>query len=138
MRFDEFIQAVGTELQELLWQDVPERNLGREIEQLEEAIRERTEASARQKAVVDRLKRRIADDELQAAWLTERVEVYLHINDRPNAWQHALQLDQARQTIATSRAELQHRQRAYSDELIHIRRLYHRQARLRDQLAALQ
>jgi len=138
MRFDQFIQSFGTELQELLWQDFPERALGEEIEQLEEEIQERTLAGIQQKADIDQRKRKIADVELQAAWLTERVEVYLHINDRPNAWQHALHLDQTHQIIAEDRTELQRRQRAYSDQLIQVRRLQQRQARLRDKLAVLQ
>ena len=138
MRFDQFIQSFGMELQELFWQDFPGRTLEKQIEHLEEAIEELTVMSVQQKTRIDRLKKKIADDEQQSAWLTQRVEVYLNINDRPNAWQHALQLDQMRQTSAADRSELQRRQRAYSDQVLQIRRLHQRRARLRDKFVGLQ
>ncbi len=134
MRLDQFIQSFGTELQELFWE--PGRTLDAQIEQLEEQIQAQTAAYDEERTRIESLKRKIADDEGKAAWLTQRVEVYLNINDRSNAWQHALQLDRLRQTIAASRSALQRRQRSYSDQIVLVRQLHRRQDRLRDRLAA--
>ncbi len=138
MGFDEFIRSVETELQELLWQDSAERTLSTELEELDGQIEECTADSNRNKKFIDQLKKKVAHCELQVAWLKERVEVFLHLNDRSNAWRHALQLDQLRQTIAKDRDELHRHQRVYSDQLVQIRRLQRCRSLLRDELVSRQ
>ncbi|HLN28635.1 MAG TPA: hypothetical protein VK395_12905 [Gemmataceae bacterium] len=137
MSLNQFILTVGTELQELLWRDVPQKALAEEIDELERQIQESTAEADRYQASTHQLRKDLADKELRAAWLTERVEVYLHVKDQPNAWRHALELDQLQQTISAERLKLRRRQRAYSDQRIHIRRLAERQASLLEELVAL-
>jgi hypothetical protein len=128
MTFDEFIQALGNELQELFGWNPPRRTLGEEREQVEKEIEELKIARARCRTGIAQWRKNLAGNELRAARLMEQVEIYLHVNDRPNAWQHALQLDRLRHAIGQDRCELRRRRRALFDLRSRLHGLRHRLA----------
>jgi hypothetical protein len=73
-------------------------------------------------------RQRLKQTEAEAAHLASRVETYLHVHDGPNAYQHAMRLDDARRTIAGDRVSLR---RALRRERDHLERIDELEARLK-------
>ena len=90
-----------------------------------QAVREEMQAS----------RQRLKQSEVEAAHLASRVECYLHIHDGPNAYQHAMRLDEARGSIAADRVSLRRALRRERDHLERIRELEDRLSTLRKRLA---
>ena len=128
MTLHQFLQDVGWELQELLWRDVPYRKVQDEVAQLETRLREHSARLDQLRATVDELRGQLAENERRAAWLEERVAVYLHLSDRPNAWRHALELDRTRKAIAALRDQLHQQRQAYHLELAQFQALRRQRA----------
>jgi hypothetical protein len=125
MHFNQFLQDVGCELQELLWKDIPRDPAGGELYRLERELHGASLALTQLRISMEELRSRLAEKERRARWLETQVGVYLHIADRANAWRHALDLDRLRRTIDQERARLQRRRQAYQVQLArvqHIRR----------------
>jgi chromosome segregation ATPase len=123
MGFDQFLQAVSCELQEILWKDVPRHPAGEEFRRREEALDLASAKLTKLRAEVDELRSRLAEKERQLHQLQARVEVYLHVADRTNAWRHALELDQLRKTLDQQRARLRRRQQVYDAQRARVRHL---------------
>jgi hypothetical protein len=62
-------------------------------------------------------RQRLRQTEAEAAHLASRVETYLHVHDGPNAYQHAMRLDEARRNIAGDRVSLRRALRRERDHL---------------------
>jgi hypothetical protein len=134
MCLNQLLHDVGSQLQEVLWDDVPRRDLSAQSEQLENLLEEAEDMLEAEGSIIEELRRRLADKGQQADWLFERVEVYLHVGDQNNAWRHALDLDQLRTTLESERQQLQRHRHFYQDKLAKVRRLRGRLADLQEQL----
>src|SRR5205823_4338634 len=113
MCLNQFLQGFRSQFQDLLWKDVPEPRTATERDHLEGRLERCSAALVSQHRTLAELRQRLAEKERRAAWLGERVEVYLHVGDRTNAWRHALDLDSLRHRIEHARDELQRRERIY-------------------------
>ncbi len=105
-----------------------EHELSRELFQEEatlQAVREEMQAA----------RQRLKQSEGEAAHLASRVECYLHVHDGPNAYQHAMRLDEARSSIATDRVQLRRALRRERDHLERIHELEDRIKTLHQRLA---
>jgi hypothetical protein len=123
MGLQQFLQDVRSELQEILWEDVPRQPVGREWLRLEQAFDHAATELQRLRASVEELSNQLAEKERRMRWLQTRVQVYLYVADRVNAWQHALELDQLRQSLDQERSQLRRRQQAYQAHRARVRHL---------------
>lgn len=126
MDFQQFVQDIGCELQEILWNDVPCKPGGREIDGLEQELYGAVLVLGRLRSSVEALQNRLAEKQRRASWLEARVELYLHIADRANAWRHALELDGLRGVLDQDHASFQRRRQAYEGQLARVRELQNR------------
>lgn len=132
MTLNQLIQDVGLELQELLWRDVPYREAMAQRDRLEAQLREQSSRVEQLRSRRDEHRQRLADQERRAAWLEERVAIYLHVGDRVNAWRHALELDQLRKGLDAQRRQLRQQGQAYHGQLARLRHLRQRLADLQE------
>jgi hypothetical protein len=123
MSLNQFLLDVGCELQEILWKDVPRLPVAGNLDRIEASLHRASIDLAQLRASVDELCKRLALKERHARWLEARVEVYLYVADRTNAWRHALELDRLRNTLAQERARLQRRQQAYQAQIARVQHL---------------
>jgi hypothetical protein len=122
MCLDRLFHDLGSQLQEVLWDE--ETCLSHvEIDRLHDVVAEDSAALDRQRALLDELGERVAAKEQRAAWLFERVEIYLHVGDEVNAWRHALDLDQLRQSLEADRRKLDGQRQFHQMQLTRFRRL---------------
>ena len=126
MCFNQFLQEVSCELHELLWKDIPRQRSGRDLDRLEEELDQASAALVQLRVSMEEVRERLAEKEQRAHWLKTRVEVYLHIADRANAWRYALELDKVQRTVDQERARLQRRRQAYHAQLTRVRHLHER------------
>ena len=123
MGFNQFLQDVGIELQEILWTDVlrepPERRLARLTRELDRESEALTELRTR----AAELRGRLTEQEQRARGLEARVRVYLQVADRTNAWRHALELDRLRHALERDRACFQHVRQACQVQRSRVREL---------------
>jgi hypothetical protein len=126
MDFQQFVQGISYELQEILWKDVQREPAGREFDRLEEQLHGASIVLARLGSSVDALQNRLAENEGRARWLEAQVELYLHIADRANAWRYALELDSLRRTLHQDRAWLERRRQAYQAQVSRVQRIRQR------------
>jgi hypothetical protein len=131
MGLNRLLHDMSSELQEVLWDDTPTPDFSAAIERLEHLLDEASTALEEARHAVEGLRQGLAAREKQAAWLCERVEVYLHVSDQANAWRHALDLDVIRAGLDSERDRLRQKQHVYQERLARVRRL-------RGQLADLQ
>jgi chromosome segregation ATPase len=137
MTVSQFLHGVGSELREFFWQDQPSPGFLAELRTLERRLRRCSEAMQRQRTLIDELRTRVAPLERRAEWLATRVEVYLHVGDRENAWRHALDLDQVRHALEKEHRQLERQQRTYEIQLAHFQQLRQMVADLQDQMTFL-
>jgi hypothetical protein len=123
MHFHQFFQEVSCELQELLWQDLPHFPVGGELARLEEELHRASVTLSQLRVSMDEARNRLAEKERRAHWLESRVEVYLHIADRTNAWRYALELDTVRRTLDQEGARVHRRRQAYHAQLARVEHL---------------
>ncbi len=128
MSLNQLFQDMGSQLQELLWQDVSKRTVREELERLESQVHQSSAVLARQYAAIEELRRRLAARDHRAAWLASRVELYLHVRDQANAWRFALKLDRLRKAIDKDRTQIQKYRLTYRSHLAHFQQLQHRLA----------
>jgi hypothetical protein len=131
MSLNQYFVDVGAQLQEFLWRDLPRKTVKDDIERLEQVIRQGAAALTRRRAVMDEIKRSIGRKERREVWLATRVEVYLHVGDRANAWSHALELDRLRDQLNSQRDQLKLLKRANLKQQLYLEEL-------QEQLADLQ
>jgi chromosome segregation ATPase len=101
----------------------PAIQMQEQIDQLSEDLQQRNLQLSQNEEAIRELKERLAQIETQAALHASRVETYMHVNDRGNAWQHALELDQLRYNIEQDRTRLTHLEIARRRQYNHIRQL---------------
>src|SRR5438094_5825498 len=109
MTLDCVLESIEAEFQELTrgwWGGDAAAKLQEKVDRLDHTLRERYAVLVRQRAIVEGLRHRLAENEARATRLAERVEVYLHVADRDNSWKEALELDQTRRTITRDREQL--------------------------------
>jgi hypothetical protein len=123
MSLNQFLLDVGSQLQELIWRDAPRKNLLEAIDRLECRVRDGWAVLARGRLSLDEVRRRVVDKERRESWLASRVEVYLHVGDQPNAWRHALELDQLRNSLQKERERLQRRWQTYREQKAYLEKL---------------
>jgi hypothetical protein len=111
MSLNQFFIDVGVQLQEFIWRDGPQATRFAQIRQLQKELHNAAAALLQRQARVAELRRRVASKQRQQSALTARVEVYLHVGDRNNAWQLALQLDRIRNQLGIEQAQLQIQER---------------------------
>jgi chromosome segregation ATPase len=131
MTLTDFFNDVGSQFQDLFWSDAPRYRLAGDIDELKLQLRQQTAIMAAQQGVIDGARRRLTELEHQAAHLSARIEVYLHVGDQANAWKQALELDRVRRRIPSLRQQLREFRRTH----------YRQQGRvdeLREELADLQ
>ncbi len=135
MRLDRFLEDMGYQFQELFWRDVPDRGRRGQIESLRQRIDENILALKQQRLGADHLRNKIASKEKQAAWLAERVEIYLHVGDDLNAWRHALDLDHLRHSIEEETRRLREQRNICNGCQASLQQLQRQFDELRTQLA---
>ena len=123
MGFNQFLQDVSQELQEILWKDVPRAPTGKEFDRLEGELYRASTALNELRTKLAELRGRVAEQERRARSLEVRVRVYLQVADRTNAWRHALELDRLRPMLEQDRARLQRCRQACQAQLIRVRQL---------------
>jgi hypothetical protein len=92
--------------------------------------------TARHRAELVELHRRLSSHEKQASFLLKRIEILHRVGDQANAWSHALQLEQLRLVVHHDRARLRSQERSYREHLTRTERLQEKLADLKD-LSAL-
>lgn len=107
MGFTQFLQDVGHELEEILWNDVLREPPGRKWERLKRELDRESAVLTELRTTAAGLQSQLAEQEGRARGLESRVRVYLHVADRTNAWRGALELDRLRHTLDQDRARLQ-------------------------------
>lgn len=106
MCLDRFLVDLETEFEELCWRDSPRRLHVDHILRLQNQRKNCEATIARCESAVHHLCARISECEQLETHLSERVPIYLHVGDRQNAWQLALELDQLRNEISKLRREI--------------------------------
>jgi len=109
MILERLIQRVELRVFDLgrrFWGDDPYRELSEQAEELSEALRRQHATLTRCQEAAEELRTRLASKEKQAVRLAARVQTYLHVGDRANAWQCALELDQVRHSLHEERPQL--------------------------------
>jgi hypothetical protein len=134
MSLNQFLLDVGFQLQDFIWEDVSQKALTEEIHNLEDRIRQGSTVLAKGRTFLQELHARVAEKEQKERWLASRVEVYLHVGDQPNAWRHALELDQLRNLLGQERERLHRRRRTYREQQAYLTRLQQELADYRQQL----
>jgi hypothetical protein len=137
MTLDHFLDTLEAEFHELTrgwWGGDAVAKLQEKVDRLDRTVRERHAVLVRQRAIVEGLRHRLAENEARAARLAERVEVYLHVADRDNSWKDALELDCTRRTITRDRELLHQHEQAYRDEVAGVERIQRRLAELREKI----
>jgi hypothetical protein len=122
MGLNQFLQDVGGELQDILWSDVPRRPVDEES-RLEADLHWASAKLVKLRRTVEELRSRLVEKERQLRGLQTRVEVYLHVADKLNAWRQALELDRLRKTLDQERARFRRQQRAYDVQRARVRHL---------------
>ena len=107
MGFNQFLQDVSHELQEILWNDVLREPPERKLDRLKRELDREAVALTKLRTTAAELRSRLAEQERRARGMEARVRVYLQVADRTNAWRHALELDRLRHTLDQDRAQLQ-------------------------------
>jgi hypothetical protein len=133
MSLNQFLLDVGSQLQEFIWKDRGQRGLQEEVQRLEDRIRKSSAVLVRVRAAVGEVRTRVAQHEQRESWLASRVEVYLHVGDRDNAWRHALELDRLRMALRYERERLKHRWRTYREQEVYVEQLQVKLAGLQQQ-----
>jgi hypothetical protein len=126
MDFQQFVHAIGCELQEILWRDVPRERPQSELDRLGQQLGTASFALGRLRSSVHVLENRLAEKQRRARWLEAQVELYLHLADRANAWGYALELDGLRRTLQQDRTSLQRRRHVYQAQLARVQLLRQR------------
>jgi chromosome segregation ATPase len=122
MGLNQFLHEVSCELQEILWHDVPRQPAG-EPSRLEADLRLATAQLMQLRSAVQELGNGLDEKARQIRRLQARVEVYLHVADKLNAWRYALELDQLRKRRDQERARLRRQQHAYEIQYTHVRHI---------------
>jgi len=99
------------------------------------AIDRRRSLAARYRAELVELHRRLVHHEKEASFLVKRIEILHRVGDQPNAWSHALQLEQLRLVLNHDRARLRSQERSYREHLIRTERLQEKLGDLKDVIA---
>src|SRR5439155_24711879 len=118
MTLDRFLQAIEAEFQDLTrgwWGGDAVAKLQAKMDRLDGVLRERYAVLVRQRAIVEGLRHRLAENEARVLRLAARVEVYLHVADRDNSWTDALELDQTRRTSGLDKEQLHQHEQAYQE-----------------------
>ncbi len=123
MSLNQILWDVGSQLQEFIWKDSVHRDRLDEVEHLELRIRRSLAALVRARVAVGELRTRVAEKERKESWLASRVEVYLYVGDRDNAWRHALELDRLRTVLGQERERLHRRRRTYREQQAYVEQL---------------
>ena len=140
MSLEELVHDVESRLADLgrrLLQPGPKTQLQEEIDALTAELNARQTALARCRAERDAAARRMLDNHLATTRLKALIETCLRRGQPDQAWQHAMELDRARQAMAEDRAALpRHDQACWSLEF-KARQLQRRLTRLQDQLSPI-
>jgi len=123
MGFNQFIQDVGYELQEILWTDVLREPPERKLDRLKRELDRESVTLAELRTTAAELRSRLEEQERHARGLETRVRVYLQVADRKNAWRHALELDRLRHTLDQDRARFQRVRQACQTQRARVRQL---------------
>jgi hypothetical protein len=103
MCLEQFIEDLQAEFEEICWRDHPERVRAENILKLRNQTKSSESVLARHDLTAEELDHRITNLENLEAELPERIEIYVHVSDKKNAWEHALELDRIRGEIAVLR-----------------------------------
>ena len=106
-----FLEDLEAEFVEICWRDRPEKIRAESILRLRNQSKNAKTAIARCHLLSEKLERRTAELQRLELVLAERVEVYLHLSDRQNAWHYALELDRVREELADLRRQFGMQQR---------------------------
>jgi len=106
MCLDRFLLDLETEFEELCWRESPRRLRVDHVFRLQNQRKNCEAAIARCESAIAHLNACISECEQLETHLSERVPIYLHVGDRQNAWQLALELDQLRSKISNLRREI--------------------------------
>jgi hypothetical protein len=137
MNLNQFFQGVCFQVQQALGLDGARGAVVDRIERLERYVQRSSAVLAAQLNAIDALCRRIREYERQQAWLAARVEMYLHVGDQANAWDHALELDCLRRQLESERKELEQLRHSYRGQHVFCERMQHQLAELEEQLYAM-
>jgi hypothetical protein len=139
MNLEQLAHAVEDQLLRLgrrLWRPDPVAALRDDIDRVGRLLGERRAALDRSRAARDAARRRLEENQTEAALLASQVETCLLRGAREQAWHRALDLDRLRQQLAENgRAVPRHDQAAWSLEF-NIRQLERQLDRLHEHLRA--
>ena len=114
--FNRFIQNVSMQFHELFWDDVPSRqNVFARLE-LEARIGQAARVLEQYRAAREELDQRLERKEREAEKLGGRIEIYLHVGDRTNAWRYALALDHLREDVSRLHERRRRLRQAYHQQ----------------------
>jgi hypothetical protein len=97
-------------------------------------INRRRSLAARYRAELVELRRRLLGHEKNASFLQKRIEILHRVGDQPNAWSHALRLEELRLVIHHERSQLKSQERVYREHLERTDQLKERLADLQDRI----
>jgi hypothetical protein len=116
MSLEELARRVETRMVALgkrLWPGDPRMECRDELERLGVELNHHTGRATHYGEAVERLRARLAENEVREAMLASRIETYIHICDRATAYRDALELDEVRHQLAEDRARLPGEEKAY-------------------------
>jgi len=110
MCLERFFEDLQAEFEEICWRDRPERLRAENVLRLRNQTKSCESALVRHDLTAEELDRRLVNLKNLESGLSERIEIYVHVSDKKNAWEHALELDRIRGEIA----ELRRRTASYA------------------------
>jgi len=137
MTLDQFLQTVESRIFSVgmhLWPNDTVTQMRDQADQLSEQLQERTATVGRCRESMRQARDRLTEKRKHEGFLVGRVETYVHVADQAQAWQHALELDELRQSIQQERDLLRHLDKAERDQRQHIQRLEQSLATLHEKL----
>jgi hypothetical protein len=139
MSLEELARRVETRvlaLSKRLWPGDHRMEWRDEMERLCIKLNHHASRAAHYREMVDRLRARLAENEVREAMLASRIETYVHICDQASAYRDALEFDQVRRQLTEDRARLPGEEKAHDFHQARIAALERRLAELEKKLVS--
>jgi hypothetical protein len=137
MRLEELVCGVESRVRAFgkrLWPGDQGCEWREEIVRLCVALNQHFRRALHYREEIERLRTRLAENEVRAAVLASRVETYIHIGDQPAAYRDALELDRVRRQLAEDQPRLPCEEKSYQGQQARIADLERRLAELEERL----
>jgi phage shock protein A len=118
----------------LFWEADPVAQMRYEYDRAVEQLKEGRVGLEQYRGLVERVNRQVAASKSQAQRLEAETKAYLKAGDRPTAAKFALELQKAKQQLATNEQQLQMHETAYGNNLTKIKHANEKLIELREKI----